>query len=156
MWEWILKNEKRLKGLCVAGCRGRTDLVDDIYSDVVLVRMPNIWKMHDPERGSVWTYASANLRRYIWKYMNKRCRLAVSDLDDAPEPGVHVDFDVKTRVSELMVCLSAEEQRVVVFRLVYEMSYKEIAVTIGVARPTASKIYKQALAKMRENNVDPS
>lgn len=152
MWEWILENETRLRYLCRLGCRGRYDLVDDLYHDVVLARMPNIWDQYDSERAAFWTYASKNLRFYIWKHMNRRARRATDDLENVEEPVEYFDLGSSLRVHDLLDGLDENEKRIIVCRFVYELTYKEIADLIGVSRPIASRMCNEAIDRLREIN----
>lgn len=73
-WDFILQYEPGLRALCRKACRGREDVLDELWEEC-LDRVPRIIETWDPDYGvGLWTYLARSLRLYLWKWMNANMR----------------------------------------------------------------------------------
>lgn len=138
VWQYILDNNDWLKYIAYND--------DDIWSDVVLVRMQGIMENYDPALASVKTHVTRNLKWYVYKYLKRKQRFATEEL---PE-GLSVDRSARERVIEILADLSDQDAKILVMRIVYEMTFSEIGEVLDVHRVEASKLYSTALRNARE------
>lgn len=77
--QWVVDNEAYLRGVVVSVCikRRRVDLVDDIYSDVVIDRSARLLLAYDPNRGVSFShYIRRSLLWEISKWFKRHNRFA--------------------------------------------------------------------------------
>lgn len=146
-WEYIIENERRLRYLCVAGSRGRRYLVDDIWSDVVLDKVPRCIELWDCER-PLWTYVSSSLKAYIWKYVNKY--LSQAPMEDLRERYVVIENDTRLRVIELLERLSDQAREILYLKHFMSFTFEEIAVYYDISIGTAHSRYNVAVVEAQE------
>ena len=146
-WEYIIENEKRLMYLCVKGCRGRLDLIDDIWSDVVLVKVPRCIELWDGDR-SLWNYVFCSIKAYIWKYVNKA--LLKAPVEEPNECHVTIEYETRMRVIELMESLSDSSREILYLKHFMSLTFSELAAYYDVSVGTAHSLYHSALEEARE------
>jgi len=159
-WEFIVENEAALRATCRFMCRGRYDLVDDLFCDCCVARAEDIWNTYDPthESGaSLDTHMFGNMRRYMWKWMNRMGRPYgerhyVQPADDFDAGGNHafVAIDDRDEVQYILERLPEFQRTVLLMYLAKDMTFAEMADVMGCARGTARNHYLRALAAARE------
>lgn len=146
-WEYIIAKESQLRYLCRAGCRGRLYLIDDLWTDVILDKVPRCIEMWDCER-PLWTYVSSNIRAYIWKYMNKALRTAAVEVLN--ERHTSVEYDTRLRVIEIMESLSDKAREILYLKHIQGFTTEELSVYFDVSMGTAHKMYHEALNEAKD------
>ena len=74
--QWLANNERRVRSLCVYACRGRYDLIDDLFSECI-DRVSMSAKTYNPisfPHSNFDLHILNNLRFYLWKYMTAKMR----------------------------------------------------------------------------------
>lgn len=146
-WEYIILKEKQLRYLCLVGSRGRPDLADEIWTDVILDKVPRCIELWDEER-PLWTYVKANIRAYIWKYVNKK--FAQAPVEQLNERHVNVEYDARLRVIEIMESLTESSREILYLKHMQGLTTEELSVYYGVSMGKAHMMYHAALDEAKE------
>lgn len=158
-WEFVLAHEKRLKKLCASQCRGRTDVIDELWCDVVVGRAEAIYKTYNPEHesgASLTSHMITNMRFYMFKwitsmgrpYSNRHQQRLPEDYD---REGVQRDeLELKDWVNTIMERLSEYDRSILHMYHYQDMTFKEIAAVLGYrAKGTARSRYLDAMERAR-------
>ena len=71
-WDFVVEHERELRRMCESVCRYRPDLVEDLYSAVVIDRAVMVYRTYNPEHESgapLKTHMLINLRFYAYKWL---------------------------------------------------------------------------------------
>lgn len=131
------------------GCRGRYDLLDELWSEVVLERVPRIYVLHGDNPSKV----ANSLRWYVFKYMNKRYD-DETPCSNLPEPSYTVEHEDKDEVQYILDSLDPYDASLLELYFMYELTYQEIADEIDVSKSTAMNHVKAALERARDHFAD--
>ena len=171
-WEWILLHEADIRAMLARTCRKRYDLIDDLWSEVIVEKCEqcmNAYDPHHPSRASLKTYMMVNLRMYVWKWVNRlgrphRERGFVSlekwshttnkyDVEQGPFAKVidakqkHDDID---EVNSILEQLSEYDRYLLELKHIHDLTFDEMAEIIDVsAKTTARNHYRAALARAK-------
>lgn len=146
-WEYILENERRLRNICRIGSRGRRDLEEELWSDVVLVKVPRCIELWDEVR-PLWTYVAVTIRAYVWKYVNKR--LQHGALEQLNERSQVVEYSTRLEVIEILESLSHASREILYLKYMNGCTTEEISVYYDVSMGTAHTMIHKALEEARE------
>lgn len=159
-WEWILEHEDMIRGMLRRACRGRYDLLDDLWSDVVVTRCEAImltYNSNHTSHASLKTHMMVNLQRYTWKWMNTLGRpYRERGYERVPEYfdvaiTESLKLDNVDEVKTIMVQLDEYDRRLLEMKHIHDMTFLEMADVIGVsAKTTARNHYRVALARAQE------
>lgn len=149
--------EKKIRGMIANSCRGRKELIDEIFSDVVLHYTENAFRTFDPTKGqTLYQHVMHTLRWYVGKWLNKRLRnmrreTSETDLSNG-EPGETVlrelaiaksgepggdALDNAEIVRKILANVPEYERALLMLRHVAGLSFPEIAKRLGVSESTA-------------------
>jgi hypothetical protein len=136
--EWmnfLVDNYEELQRLCIKDRK-----FDEDAWNVVLDRLPRIYELYDPEKGSRIVHAKSNLRWYIFKQRTKKS--AVKYVEFVPESPVVEDHALEQDASNLVTLLRAEltEYEFYVFYYHHGEGYtlRQIAKACGLAASGAT------------------
>jgi len=158
-FDYSIAHEKSLRDLCRLSCRGRYDLIDEIFHDVVLVRLPFIiynWGEADGGfRASLNTHVQRNLRWYIFKYLNARMRRFEKRVElDENLPGECVaPLDAIANADEvqsIIAGLTSAERRVLLLYNVHGFNFSQLATALGCSVGHARGKYLEALEHAKQ------
>ncbi len=131
-------------------------LVDEMWSDVVIRRAPNIANTWDPTKGaSLKGHMLTNLNWYAFKYLNahsaylaktKSLTYAVDTLDSSY---YLPDSDTVEVVNSLLNQLSKQHAAILILRHYQGKNFTEIGESIGTERGAAMYHYNKALREAK-------
>lgn len=156
--KWIAENNELLHHICGKSCRGRYDLVDELHG-VCLDYVERIWNRYESTHGaSMSTHIYANLKWYLWKYMNRYERNASRNTslekkhENVKSSSPVGDLEALDEVQYLMkqADLSPQERYVIIMHDAYDNTFDEISEMTDVSKSTARHWYVQGMAKLRE------
>ena len=152
-WRYVIEREEWLRNICSQSCRGCFHLVDEIYSDVVFVRVPRmVDETFIPELGvPLDAYIKRNLRWYIFKYLNARMEVYATECDDVTEietePFYYVDRSTFDTVQDIMKGLDDYDKHIMYLHVVEGMSFTDMSALLDTPRSTVRLHYLRALEK---------
>lgn len=168
-WAFVVDNWHTLVRFCAQRCRGRYDLVDEMMSDVVVMRMPDIFRTYEEWRETpIEVHVFANLKWYVYKYLNAGGRRStrettnsvslIGDEDDTRashspglgEPSYEVDLETRMWVLDIISSLPETQGRLLFLRDVCQMTFLEVGAVMGYGKSTARLRYDEALCLARE------
>ncbi|KKN77729.1 hypothetical protein LCGC14_0357030 [marine sediment metagenome] len=150
-YQWIADNLPLCYKVCHKVCRERAHLVDDMFSEVVLDRVPGIIERWIPEKSKLSTWVFNNLKWHCYTWLNRRGQCVVSldaefySIED--KISETFDMDDADNVQYLMRSLTGYERRIVTLHVLYEQTFAEIAKRVGVRPWKIAKVYQEAIAK---------
>lgn len=153
--EWIAQNEKMVRKICSLCSRGRDDLVEDLYS-YCLDRIQAIADTWDPEKGAkMSTHIFANLKWYLWKYMNRYERhctkfAALEYGDDVPSRRLAdsmPSIDAKEEVQFILEQLNDWDGYLLLMRDGHGYTFQEIAEANDLSKNTVRTHYWRAMER---------
>jgi RNA polymerase sigma factor (sigma-70 family) len=148
---WLAEHEPEVRRLAKRSCRGRYDLVDDLWEEAI-DRVPRmVDDLWDGER-PVYPYVMANLRMYFWKWMNAqmdRHEMTCPLPDDLAAPQPSVDPDVREQVQAILEQLDPYDAALLSLCKLAGLTFEEIGHTMGVSKGTAWNHYQNALTAAR-------
>lgn len=153
-WEFLLENEKGLRLLCRQMCRGRIDLCDDLYSEII-DRVHDVYKNYDGTSASLKTHMYKNLRWYLWKWMNRRGRkYAEREQESLPEEydvagAASLNLDDADEVNVILSRLSDYDRLLLMMYHMQGLTFQEIGTVIGATKGTVRNHYLKALERAR-------
>ncbi len=135
-WEFIIEHRAMLYGLCKAMSRGRDDMIDELWSNVVVDRIEAVCATYNSEHGSgasLKHHVQTNMRLYMWKYMNKTTRNETVALAAADEPSIEFPDDLETndQVSNILEQLDEHDRYVLLLYHKEQLTFGEIAELLG-------------------------
>jgi RNA polymerase sigma factor (sigma-70 family) len=135
------------------------DLAQEVYMRMLRVSDPS--SIRNP---AVYLYTVANNLVKEYETLDRRqtgCR-PIGDTNEQLEPetvnALEVELDTRQRVSQLQVILRQLRPKcraAVVLRFVHELSYREIAIHLGVSGEMARKYVDQGLAHCQREMPPP-
>ena len=140
---YLVENEKRIRAMLLRAAHGDKNFADEMYSDVVLERLPRIIELWDGDR-PLENYALNNLRWYAFKWMNRR--RAHNELADSHS---YADKEADDSDSALST-LDELDQYLIKAYYIHEMPMREIAAALKWPRYVVSYAIKQAREKLAE------
>lgn len=162
-WSFVLKHERELRNLCAVMCRGRNDVIDELYSDCVIGRAPNIWATYDTNHEScttMRTHMFTNMKFYMWKWMNcmgrrysERNDTSLSSTYDIPgnNQDITLILDLKDRVEVILDRISEYDADILYMYHWEGLTFKEMAERLGVlSKGTARNRYIEAMKAARD------
>lgn len=173
VWAFIERYWDTLQSICAKSCRGRFDLVEEMFSDVVLWRVQNAFHTYKAWRGELEGHVFGTIRWYCFKWMNERLRRVtrepcVTDLQPSQaqssnhrgamelEPAASGDIDAyiahecKEEVQRLLACLDAQHKRIVFLHDGMAWTFDEIGFQERKSESWAKQHYHQAVQLIRE------
>ena len=133
MWEWLLGHEKLIRRALA-----RYGNTDDVWTEVVLERLPNIWRLWDGVSNPT-PYVLKNLKWYAFKWQRKR-----RPHQDIPEVGV-IEQNLKLEVTNVLGRLSPEDAELLAQYYLAGLTMQELADLNGCSKTTISKRHAKAL-----------
>ena len=156
---WVAWNMATVKKLCADNCRGRRDLLDDLFAEC-LDRADRVMANFDPDKGTLEAHMKSSLKWYVWKFLNRHAR--AKSLGKICAGSLPYDPDLERRsvrdrevermehreeLDVVMSQLTEREQELLVMRDAREMTFQEIADELGVSKYQAREGYRRALDK---------
>lgn len=173
LWELVLANENTLRGVIRHHCRQQYHLLDEIWSDVVLVAVPRAMKTFDPEKGDFDRHINHTVKWYVYKWLNARLKRndkepslsnfvyinrKQKEMDLQRGTVLYIEYEDKSlssvsereTVQTILERMPTYERSLLHLRIVLEWSYVEIARRLETDEITARKECDNALhlAKM--------
>jgi RNA polymerase sigma factor (sigma-70 family) len=148
---WLTLNMDAAKGICQRGARGRSELVDELWDNVVLERVQRCFETWDVAYGVTLSWhMKNNLRLYCFKWMVKNAtRVAkqepLYDVHLAPQT---CDHEVSEMVYKAMAPLSEYERQLFVLHHVFDMPFSALGEMLGISKSAARVHYLRAKAKL--------
>lgn len=163
-WEWILLHETEIRAMLARMCRKRYDLLDELWSEVIIEKCEQCMNAFDPchpSHASLKTYMMRNLQMYTWKWMNRLGRphrergfqslSLFFDKRDSPHGKVVIEkqkHDDVDEVKTILDQLDEYDRTLLELRHIHDLTFQEIADVIGVSAKTTARIhYRAALAR---------
>jgi RNA polymerase sigma factor (sigma-70 family) len=152
-WDVLENCWWQFRAMCKKSCRGRYDLIDEMMGEVVdrIERICNTWDptYEVPLRAHVFI----NVRRYLWKWMNRRMKRLMVSLPEQYEGAASQDDAIAQRdsVQYILDGLDDEHREVLEMYHLQHMTFEQIAYELDVSRSTVRKLYHNALAQARRN-----
>lgn len=143
-WNFVIKYKDGLMGLCKGD--------EELFSDVVLVKIHSILGNYEPSKGSLWNYVKGSLRweihkyrcRYDPKWRRLRNQVPLDSVDRAmPSSG-------NETVSCLMESLNETEKYLLYLRFWEDRTYEEMGEILGLGRKVVSKMLDEILRNANE------
>lgn len=160
-WQFVVDNEAALRATCRMQCRGRWDLVEDLYSECVIGRAQAIYETYDPDHSSgaaLATHMFGNMRKYMWKWMNRLGRPYCERLHSQPADDFDAAEELDLRrddIDEVQVLLSRVteyEKNLLLLHYVHEYSYAEMGRRfLGCSKGTAKRHTDLAMESLRSH-----
>lgn len=151
-YEWIAENLGLVYHICRGACKGRYDLVEDLYSEVALEKIPGIVERWDPKVGTLNTFLYRNLRWYMHTWMIKRLPQSGEDLELLEGSSTLMsDFEGQEEVQYLLKALTGYERRIVKMHLLEGKTFLQIGQEVGYSKSAIIKHYQKAIAVCRED-----
>lgn len=153
LWLSDADNQDAVERLCKRCCRGRKDLIDDMYCELV-GRVDAVHANWDEALGA--TLRSHMLRClgwYAFKWINRyeyRARREVSCAEIPEGSYSPPDPAHRDQVQYLVERLDDFDKGLLVMRHVEDLTFREIGETMGVSKNTARGLYHEALNRARE------
>lgn len=120
---YVIANEKRIRALLLKVARGDHNCADEMFSDVVLERLPRLFELYDGVR-PIENYMLNNIRWYAFKYVNKKHKRVFESLEFVKHKDPSSFLDALEYLNEM-------ERYLVEAVVFYRMSHREIAVHLG-------------------------
>lgn len=161
-WEFIRLHEKELKGLVKRSCRGRFDLCDDIWCDVIVARTEQCMSTWDEALGSsLKQHVFRALKWYVFKWLNKQLHLRYvegqlaarhSPLYDETACSFtpFVDFERSDEVQYILSQLDEYDRSLLELYHLGGLTFEAIGDILNVSKGTARNHYILALEKARD------
>lgn len=156
--QWVAWNMERVRKICEWGCRGRRDLVDDLFSECV-DRADRCMLNYDYDKGTLHAHMKASLKWYVWKFMNRHARvktcgkLGTGSLPYDPavdrrayRPRLLEESADREELEEVMCQLPEQQQHILKMKHAEELTYQQIGDVLGVSKGTARVRHLQALS----------
>ena len=153
-WKFLEKEDRRVRKMLRKACRGRYELCEEMYCEVVLQYAPRLFETYDETKGELIPYIINSLRWYCFKWMNKRAKSKdvfhedVQDIDPPEEPQV-LDLDLKDEVESLLKGLSEYDRYLLVAYHCGGLTFAEIGEALGIGKATALRHYHAAMSRAR-------
>lgn len=150
--------EKKIRGMIANSCRGQHELIDDIFSDVVLHYTENALRTYNPTKGqTLYQHVMHTLRWYVRKWLVKRLKnmqreTSETDLSNDDGSGENVlrniaatktnfafgdALDNRETVQKILGSVPEYERALLILRHVAGLSFPEIAKRLNVSESTA-------------------
>lgn len=157
-WEFIELYHDSLRGLVKRTCRGRYDLMEEIWSDVIIARTQECIDTWDGVSSALRTHVFGNLRWYIWKWLNFQCtrmgrETPVGELPKclpSREDGNLIDLERHEVVQIILDRLPEYERGLLTLYYLEGLSFEEISEVLGTCKSTARTHVMKALAIAQE------
>ena len=157
-WDFIEIYRDALKGLVRRTCRGRFDLIDEIWSDVIIARCQECINTWDGVSASLKTHVFGNLRWYIWKWLNSQCRRIERETpsgtflqnEKADSHDVINELVVHDLVQTILDKLPEYERALLTLYYLEGQSFEEIGDTLLTCKSTARTHVMKALAMAQD------
>lgn len=149
-FEFIQENEKRIRSILAAK---NPHLVDEMWSDVVVLRAPNIANTWDPLKGASFKgHMLTNINWYAFKYLNQHsARLAkAKPLETSLDSSYYLpDSDTVEVVNNLLSKLSKQSAALLIMRHYQNADFNKMGEALGTERGAARYHYEKALVEAR-------
>ena len=120
---YAIANEKRIRSLLLKVARGDHNCADEMFSDVVLERLPRLFELYDGIR-PLENYMLNNIRWYAFKYVNKKYKRTFEDL-------TYLKYKDPSSFLDALEYLNEMERYLVEAVVFYRMSHREIAAQLN-------------------------
>lgn len=121
------------------------DVIEDLMQDTYMKALDNLESYKIGTNFNAWISKIA--RNTAINYYNKNKRVDVLDSSD----NVFQIEDSSPKLKYYLDFLEGQEKDVVIYHIILNMGFKEIANIINVPQSTAFYIYKSAIKKIRSN-----
>lgn len=121
------------------------DIIEDLMQDTYMKALDNLESYKIGTNFNAWISKIA--RNTAINYYNKNKRVDVLDSSD----NVFQIEDSSPKLKYYLDFLEGQEKDVVIYHIILNMGFKEIANIINVPQSTAFYIYKSAIKKIRSN-----
>ena len=129
-----------------SSCKNKSD-IDDMVQEIFLKILENI-KLYKSEFSSLATWITIISRNHMIDYAKKKDYIIYDNdyIDNVISPESESDFDIDDYTSEL----TQREKDILVYKIIYRLSHKEISKILGITIDVSKKTYKRATSKAYE------
>lgn len=161
VWDLVAQNERLLRRESRRYLpASRYGELDELYSDVVIMRAHSIMATYRPEFGVLpITHLCANVRWYAYKWVHRRCYKYVPPPVDTSrgkhDEGYDSDHEIKARVSLILDSLPEDAANILKWHIIQECTFGEIAAHFDppITRAQVKSMYRDALELARQLNM---
>ena len=125
---------------------------EDVFSDILLKASQQAGR-YDSAKASISTWVYTIARSVVLDYYRRRKQgYPLSDVlysAERVEDCIEYEEELRELAHQLMK-LPEKERRVIILRLYKGMSYKKIALALGISETNAGTIYWRAIGKLRK------
>jgi len=154
MWDFLEQHDKSIRFLikrAVRRCYGdKKALAEELYSDVVLVKVPILIERYDSTKGaSLITYVKRSLAWYFIRHVKRANRKRMSRIPDNFDAEFSCNHDTKLDVYNALVRLPPKQRAVVRWYHFEDMTFQEIADLWEMPKSSVRNLYLEAIAALK-------